>query len=127
MPFGLLVERNAVTRELALRSVPTGFDFPTPVALERNGAVLGTAQPLWHRLRPDGRHFATEHGIDERNARHVIGDHEDFYEIIEGAWYGWPDFASRVRLGDPYWGDGGRGREPVLAEHPDRNGTCQGR
>jgi hypothetical protein len=60
-------------------------------------------------------------GIDERNARHIIGDHEDFYEIVEGAWYGWPDFGSGVRLDDPYWGDGGRGREPVPAEHPDPN------
>jgi hypothetical protein len=31
----------------------------------------------------------------------------------------WPDFASGVRLDDPRWGDGGRGREPVLAQHPD--------
>jgi glucose/arabinose dehydrogenase len=80
---------------------------------------VGTAQPVRHRVRPDGRLFATEHGIDERNPRHIIGDLEDFYEIVEGGWYGWPDFASGIRLDDPYWGEGGRGREPVLAEHPD--------
>ncbi len=42
MPFGLLAERGAkaVTRELALRSVAAGFDFPTTVALEENGGIL---------------------------------------------------------------------------------------
>ncbi len=81
----------------------------------------GLRNPYGIAFAPDGRLFATEHGIDERNARHIIGDHEDFYEIVEGAWYGWPDFASGIRLDDPYWGEGGRGREPVLAEHPDPN------
>ena len=65
-----------------------------------------------------GRLFVTEHGMDSRN-RHVIGDYDDFYEIVEGAWYGWPDFASGLRLDDERWGQGGSGREPVLAEHPD--------
>ncbi len=100
-----------------------------------NGAVLrcnpdgselelvawGLRNPYGIAFAADGRLFATEHGIDERSARYIVGDHEDFYEIVEGAWYGWPDFASGIRLDDPYWGDGGRGRQPVLAEHPDAN------
>jgi glucose/arabinose dehydrogenase len=65
-----------------------------------------------------GRLFVTEHGLDDRS-RHVIGDFDDFYEIVEGAWYGFPDFASGLRLDDERWGPGGQGREPVLAEHPD--------
>lgn len=81
----------------------------------------GLRNPYGIAFTPDGRPFATEHGIDERNVRHIIGDPEDFYEIVEGAWYGWPDFASGIRLDDPHWGEGGRGREPVLAEHPDPN------
>ena len=81
----------------------------------------GLRNPYGIAFSPDGRLFSTEHGIDERNNRHIIGDLEDFYEIVEGAWYGWPDFASGIRLDDPYWGTGGRGREPLLAEHPDPN------
>jgi glucose/arabinose dehydrogenase len=81
----------------------------------------GLRNPYGIAFAPDGRLFATEHGIDERSARHIIGDPEDFYEITEGAWYGWPDFASGVRLDDRHWGEGGRGREPVLVEHPDAN------
>ena len=81
----------------------------------------GLRNPYGIAFHPDGRLFATEHGIDERSERFIVGDLEDFYEISEGAWYGWPDFASGIRLDDPRWGDEstGRGREPVLAEHPD--------
>jgi len=68
---------------------------------------------------PDGRLFATEHGIDERGARFIVGDLDDFYEVTPGTWYGFPDYASGRRLEEPHWGDGGRGREPVIAEPPD--------
>jgi glucose/arabinose dehydrogenase len=81
----------------------------------------GLRNPYGIAFHPDGRLFATEHGIDERSRRYIIGDHEDFYEIVEGAWYGWPDFASGIRLDDPYWGEAGQGREPVIADHPDPN------
>jgi glucose/arabinose dehydrogenase len=78
----------------------------------------GLRNPYGIDFHPDGRLFVTEHGMDDRN-RHVIADYDDFYEIVEGAWYGWPDFASGIRLDDARWGPGGRGREPVLAAHPD--------
>jgi glucose/arabinose dehydrogenase len=66
----------------------------------------GLRNPYGIAFAPDGRLFATEHGIDERNPRHIIGDLEDFYEIVEGGWYGWPDFASGIRLDDPVLGRG---------------------
>ena len=79
----------------------------------------GLRNPYGIGFRSDGRLFVTEHGSDERGARWIVGDLDDFYEIRDGAWYGWPDFASGIRLDDPHWGDGGVGREPVLAEFPD--------
>lgn len=81
----------------------------------------GLRNPYGLAFHPDGRLFATEHGADERGARWIVGDLDDLYEIREGAWYGWPDFASGIRLDDPAWGVGGVGREPVLAEFPDPN------
>jgi glucose/arabinose dehydrogenase len=81
----------------------------------------GLRNPYGIAFHPDGRLFATEHGSDERGGRYIVGDPDDFYEIREGAWYGWPDFASGIRLDDPHWGDGGQGRAPVLAEFPDPN------
>lgn len=79
----------------------------------------GLRNPYGIGFHPDGRLFVTEHGIDERGSRYIVGDHDDFYEIEQGAWYGWPDFASGIRLDDPFWGPGGHGRAPVLAEHPN--------
>jgi glucose/arabinose dehydrogenase len=79
----------------------------------------GLRNPYGIAFNQEGRLFATEHGMDERGGRKIVEDLEDFYEIEEGQWYGWPDFASGIRLADPAWGTGGGGREPVLAEHPD--------
>jgi glucose/arabinose dehydrogenase len=81
----------------------------------------GLRNPYCVQFTEDGRLFATEHGMDERGVRYVVDDPDDFYEIREGEWYGWPDFASGIRLDDPYWGEGGHGREPVLAEFPNPN------
>ena len=77
----------------------------------------GLRNPYGLAFHPDGRLFATEHGIDERGHRYVVGDLEDLYEVTAGEWYGWPDFASGIRLDDPAWS--GKGREPVLAKHPN--------
>jgi glucose/arabinose dehydrogenase len=79
----------------------------------------GLRNPYGLAFAPDGRLFATEHGMDNRSKRHVVGDFDDLYLIESGRWYGWPDFASGIRLDDPRWGDGGQGREPVLADFPE--------
>ncbi len=92
-----------------------------PDGSELELVAWGLRNPYGIAFHPDKRLFTTEHGSDERGRRYILGDLEDFYEIVEGAWYGWPDFASGIRLDDPYWGDGGQGREPVIAEHPDPN------
>jgi glucose/arabinose dehydrogenase len=117
VPFGTKTERGQVIEGdvkasgSVLRCNPDGSDLEL--------VAWGLRNPYGIAFHPDGRLFATEHGIDERGSRHIIGDHEDLYEITDGAWYGWPDFASGIRLDDPSWGDGGRGREPVIADHPD--------
>jgi glucose/arabinose dehydrogenase len=104
-----------------------------PGSVKASGAILrcdldgshlevvawGLRNPYGLAFGPDGRLFATEHGMDDRSARHVVGDFDDLYSIEEGRWYGWPDFASGIRLDDPRWGAGGQGREPVLADFPD--------
>lgn len=108
---GQVIAGNVKCNGSILRCNPDGTDLEL--------VAWGLRNPYGIAFAPDGRLFATEHGIDERNVRHIIGDHEDFYEIVDGAWYGWPDFATGIRLDDPYWGTGGRGREPVLAEHPE--------
>jgi sugar lactone lactonase YvrE len=118
-PFGTPTEPGQVVRGQVkctgsiLRCDPDGSNLEL--------VAWGLRNPYGIAFHPEGRLFAVEHGMDERSHRYIVDDPDDFYEIHEGAWYGWPDFASGIRLDDPYWGDGGRGREPVLAEHPDPN------
>lgn len=104
-----------------------------PGSVKASGAILrcrpdgsqlsvvawGLRNPYGVAFHPDGRLFATEHGSDERGERQVIGDLDDFYEIVQGAWYGWPDYASGIRLDDARWGSKGRGREPLIENPPD--------
>jgi len=104
-----------------------------PGSVKASGAILrcdpdgaslevvawGLRNPYGLAFASDGRLFATEHGMDNRSKRHVVGDFDDLYLVEEGRWYGWPDFASGIRMDDARWGDGGQGREPVLATFPD--------
>jgi glucose/arabinose dehydrogenase len=110
---GQVIRGNVKSSGSVLRCNPDGSELEV--------VAWGLRNPYGLAFHPDGRLFATEHGIDERGGRHIVGDPDDFYEIRQGAWYGWPDFASGIRLDDPYWGKGGTGREPVLAVHPDPN------
>jgi glucose/arabinose dehydrogenase len=59
--------------------------------------------------------------MDERGARFIIGDPDDLYRIEPGEWYGWPDYASGIRMDDPAWGEGGRNREPLIQNPPNPN------
>ncbi|MGH2417807.1 MAG: PQQ-dependent sugar dehydrogenase [Candidatus Limnocylindria bacterium] len=108
---GQVVSGESKASGSVLSCLPDGSDLRV--------VAWGLRNPYGLAFAPDGRLYATEHGSDERGARFIIGDLDDFYEITEGAWYGWPDFASGIRLDDPHWGTGGQGREPVLAAFPD--------
>jgi glucose/arabinose dehydrogenase len=90
-----------------------------PDGTELEMVAWGLRNPYGLAFAVDGRLYATEHGMVARIKRHILGDFDDLYRIEEGRWYGWPDFASGIRLDDPRWGDGGQGREPVLAEFPE--------
>lgn len=110
---GQVVPGNVKCSGSILRCNPDGSDLEI--------VAWGLRNPYGPAFHPDGRLFTTEHGMDERGRRYVIGDPDDFYEIHQGEWYGWPDFASGIRLDDAYWGEGGQGREPVLADFPNSN------
>jgi len=116
-PFGVpttegqVVPGNVKCSGSILRCNPDGSDLEI--------VAWGLRNPYGTAFHPDGRLFATEHGMDERGRRFIFGDPDDLYEIQAGEWYGWPDFASGIRLDDEHWGKGGQGRQPVLAEFPN--------
>ncbi len=110
---GQVIQGNPKCNGAILRCNPDGSKMEV--------VAWGLRNPYGLAFTDDGRLFSTEHGMDERGARYIVDDPDDFYEIKEGEWYGWPDFASGIRLDDPYWGTGGHGREPVLAEFPNPN------
>ncbi len=89
-----------------------------PDGSELEVVAWGLRNPFGLAFSADGRLWATEHGMDDRN-RHIIGDYDDLYEIRHGEWYGWPDFCSGIRIDHPIWGPGGQARELLLAEHPN--------
>jgi glucose/arabinose dehydrogenase len=117
VPFGTETSPGQVVRGSVkasgaiLRCNPDGSELEV--------VAWGLRNPYGLAFSADGRLFATEHGMDARSKRQVLGDFDDLYEIEEGRWYGWPDFASGIRLDDARWGQGGSGREPVLAEFPE--------
>jgi glucose/arabinose dehydrogenase len=51
-------------------------------------------------FHPDGRVFVTEEGPDDRGSR-PVGGPDNFYEVVQGGWYGWPDFYGGVPVNDP--------------------------
>lgn len=108
---GQVIAGNVKASGAVLRCDPDGANLEV--------VAWGLRNPYGLAFTADGRLLATEHGMDARSQRHIVGDFDDLYLIEDGRWYGWPDFASGIRLDDPRWGDGGQGREPVLAEFPE--------
>jgi hypothetical protein len=67
---------------------------------------------------PDGRLLATEQGADDRGSRPIGHAPDLLFEVVEGAWYGWPDFVGGVPVTDPRFRPS-RGAMPrrLLANH----------
>lgn len=110
---GQVIPGNVKCTGSILRCDPDGSNLEV--------VAWGLRNPYGLAFHPDGRLFATEHGMDERSRRYIVDDPDDFYEIQQGAWYGWPDYASGIRMDDPYWGKNGQNREPLIANPPTVN------
>ncbi|MCL6430101.1 MAG: PQQ-dependent sugar dehydrogenase [Anaerolineae bacterium] len=68
---------------------------------------------------PDGRLYCIDRGYEDRGVRPVGNAPEPLYEIRQGAWYGWPDYAA----GEPVWNpryrpEHGAPAEPLLQDMP---------
>lgn len=103
-----------------------------PAEVKSNGTVLRfdprTARLdvyAWGLRNPYGllwvgdRLYCTENGFDARGSRQIANDWEDLYEIKQGAWYGWPDYASGMAVTDSRFKPEGQPQpEFLMASHP---------
>lgn len=116
MPFGTAVQPGQIVRG----------------QVKCNGAVLrmnldgsglevfadGFRNPYGLAFHPDGRLFVTENGPDDRGSRPVTGP-DNLYEVIQGGWYGWPDFYSFIPVESLLLKpETGPVSEPVLVDPP---------
>jgi glucose/arabinose dehydrogenase len=60
----------------------------------------GLRNPYGIAISPSGRLFTTENGFDDRGSRPVWGAGDVLWEVKEGMWYGWPDFAEGKPIKD---------------------------
>jgi glucose/arabinose dehydrogenase len=79
----------------------------------------GIRNPYGLKFGPDGKLYATESALDDRGSRPVANVPDYLWEIKEGAWYGWPDFAGGVPVTDERFKPK-KGPAPkfVLKDHP---------
>ncbi len=77
----------------------------------------GFRNPFGLRFSPEGKLYATDQGYDGRGSRPIEGAPDVMWEIHEGGWYGWPDYAAGIPVACWHRGPG-IPPEPVLACHP---------
>jgi glucose/arabinose dehydrogenase len=58
----------------------------------------GLRNPYGMAFSPAGSLYITENSFDVRGSRPVWGTGDYLWEIEEGAWYGWPDFAGSLPI-----------------------------
>jgi glucose/arabinose dehydrogenase len=78
----------------------------------------GLRNPYGLTIDALGRVIVTENGPDDRGSRPVYGP-DNLYEVVEGGWYGWPDFYGGERVDDDdRAAETAEPQEPVLSDPP---------
>lgn len=79
----------------------------------------GLRNPFGLGFTPDGKLLVTDAGYDERGSRPIANAPDCLWQMKQGAWYGFPDFAAGLPVTDPRF-KSPRGPAPkfLLAEHP---------
>ncbi|MBC5774166.1 PQQ-dependent sugar dehydrogenase [Pontibacter sp. KCTC 32443] len=106
-----------------------------PGAIPCSGAVLrvaadgrnmelmawGFRNPFGLAFSPNGSLFVTDNGYDDRGSRPVWGVGDYLWQVQQGQWYGWPDFAGGLAFdGDRFEAPSKEAPKPVLANHPNK-------
>lgn len=93
--------------------------------VNRDGSNLeriawGLRSSFGYRFSPDGRLITTMNSANPMPPRGVYYDYEPIYEVVEGEWYGWPDFYSGIPITDGRFEFKDKTREFVLTEETHR-------
>jgi glucose/arabinose dehydrogenase len=91
--------------------------------MNRDGSGLevyawGLRNPFGLRWR-DAKLYVTDLGFDERGSRPIANAPDVVWEVRQGGWYGWPDFAGGVPVTDArFRSKRGGAPEFLLEKHP---------
>lgn len=90
-----------------------------PGATDPELVAWGFRNPFGLAFAPNGRLYVTENGHDVRGSRPLFGAADYLWEVEQGAWYGFPDFAGGKPV-DAEWFKvpGGDVPKRVLQEPP---------
>ncbi len=80
----------------------------------------GLRSSLGYRFSPDGRLITTMNSANPMPPRGLMFDWEPIYEVIEGEWYGWPDFYSGIPITNERFGVKKENRKFVLTPETHR-------
>lgn len=61
----------------------------------------GLRSSFGYRFSPDGRLITTMNSANPMPPRGLFFDWEPVYEVVQGEWYGWPDFYSGLPITEP--------------------------
>jgi len=80
----------------------------------------GFRNPFSLALGPNGQHYATDNGYDERGSRPIWGAPDLLWRVQPNTWYGWPDFSGNEpvyngRFTKPF----GSRPKALMAKHPN--------
>ncbi len=81
---GYTVKGQEICNGAFFRCNPGGSD------LER--IAEGFRSSFGYRFAPDGRLICTQNSANPLPPRGLWYDYESIYEVVDGEWYGWPDF-----------------------------------
>ncbi|MEX2336803.1 MAG: hypothetical protein WD555_05995 [Fulvivirga sp.] len=80
----------------------------------------GLRSSFGYRFGPDGRLVTTMNSANPMPPRGLYYDYETVYEVVQGEWYGWPDFYSGMPITDKRFEYKDKTRKFALTEETHR-------
>jgi glucose/arabinose dehydrogenase len=79
----------------------------------------GFRNPYGLALSPDGKIYVTDNAYDDRGSRPVWGTGDVLWELEEGKWYGFPDYAAGIPMAGKFKVPGKDEIKPLLQKYPN--------